>query len=433
VESTGMRRTLRELGTRTLEDLTVALALFKPGPLYGGLKDAFVRRHRGQEASRYLHPSLEPILRSTHGVVLYQEQVLRIAHELAGFSLGEADRLRRAIAHLGRGSEMMPLRAEFIDRVGRVSGMPANAAAYLWELMASFAGYGFLKAHAASYATVAYQTAYLKAHFPAEFMTAVLRNWGGYYPRHVYLGEARRMGLELRPPHVNHSGRRFELEAGPDGRTVLWMGLGQVRELTSKTITVILDARRDRPFEAVDDLLRRAGPRRAEAENLVKAGALDGLGVGRKALLAELKGRMRSAPLQLALPLEWGDEGSVGEFSLVEELALETEMLGWPVSAHPLQPYAQELAAEGAVRSDALPAHAGERVLVAGARLSLWGERRGQVLVEDEAGMFAVRLPTGRRLPAGPLGRLGPYRAWGRVSVDRAGEALVQAESVESL
>ena len=117
-----MRRTLRELGAHCLEDLTVALALYKPGPLRGGLKDAFVRRHRGEEAARYLHPALKPILESTHGVVLYQEQVLRIAHDLAGFSLGEADRLRRAIAHLGHGDEMLPLREGSSRRVGQVSG-----------------------------------------------------------------------------------------------------------------------------------------------------------------------------------------------------------------------------------------------------------------------------------------------------------------------
>ena len=432
-ESPGMRRTLRELGARRIEDVTVALALFKPGPLQGGLKDAFVRRHRGQEATRYLHPALEPILRSTYGVVLYQEQVLRIAHELAGFSLGEADRLRRGIAHLGRGSELVPLREGFIRRAGQVSGVSPDVAARVWELMESFAGYGFLKAHAASYAVVAYQTAYLKAHYPAEFMAGLLRNWGGYYPQHVYLEEARRLGLELHPPHVNHSRRRFELEPGPDGRPVLWMGLGQVRELTHRTMAAILEARREGRFASLDDLLQRAHPRLMETENLVKAGALDGLGAGRRALLDQLKGRMPGAPLQLALPLVWGEASPPGDFTQVELLALEIEMLGWPVSAHPLAPFAQETAARGAIRSDSLPRHEGERVTVAGARLSLWGEGRGRILLGDEAGMFALRLPPGRRLRLGPLGKLGPYRARGRVQVDRAGDVEVVAEAVEPL
>jgi DNA polymerase III alpha subunit len=428
-----MRRTLRELGSRTLKDVTVTLALFKPGPLRGGLKDAFVRRHRGQEPARYLHPTLEPILKSTYGVILYQEQVLRIVHELAGFTPGEADRLRRAIAHLGHGDEMLPLRDDFVKQVGQVSGIPPDVAARLWEMMASFAEYGFLKAHAASYAAVAYQTAYLKAHYPAEFMTALMRTWGGYYPRRVYLGEARRMGLELHPPHVNYSGRRFRLEYQPDGRAVLWMGLGQVRELTRKTIAAILDTRREGLFQSLDDLLQRAGPRLAEVENLIKAGALDGWGEGRKALLASLKGRAPSAPLQPALPLTWADEATEGDDTLAEKLIMEIEMLGWPVSAHPLQPFARELAAQGVVRSDALARHPGDRVSVAGARLGLWSERRGRVVLEDEAGFLVVHAPPGRRLPPGSMGKLGPYLVVGRVQLDRAGEATVLAERVEPL
>lgn len=430
IESPGMRRTLSELDTRTLDDVAVTLALYKPGPLRGGLKEAFVRRHRGQEPVRYLHPSLKPILQSTYGVVLYQEQVLRIAHELAGFSLSEADQLRRAIAHLGHGDEMVPLREEFIQRAGKVSGMPPSVAARVWEMMFSFAGYGFLKAHAASYATVAYQTAFLKAHHPVEFMTAVLRNWGGYYPWRVYLGEARRRGLDLRPPHINHSGHRFELAHQPDGRAIVWMGLGQVRELTRKSVSAILRARHEQPFESLNDLMRRAGPRLAEAENLVKAGALDGLGPGRKALLAELEGLMPGAPLQLALP--WA-KAPQEDFTPVEKLVLECEMLGWPVSAHPLAPFARQLVAQGAVPSNQLTEYVGQSVTIAGARMDLWSRRRGRRVLEDEAGLYAIRLQDGHRLPPGSMGRLGPYLVRGRVQRDRTGEPNVVAEEIQPL
>jgi DNA-directed DNA polymerase III PolC len=430
IESPGMRRTLLELGAHCLEDLAVAMALYKPGPLRGGLKDAFVRRHLGQEAVHYLHPALKPILESTHGVVLYQEQVLRIAHDLAGFSLGEADHLRRGIAHLGHGAEMMPWRDDFIQRVGQVSQVPPDVAERLWELMASFASYGFLKAHASSYATVAYQTAYLKAHHPAEFMTAVLGNWGGYYPQRVYLEEARHMGLELHPPHINHSGRRFALEHGSKGRSLLWMGLGQVRELTRRTMAAILAARKERPFETLDDLLQRARPSRTEAENLIKAGALDRLGTGRKALLSELSGREPGAPLQLALP--WA-EAPEEEFAPVEKLALEIEMLGWPVSSHPLAPFAEALDSQGRVRSDQLAEQSGRRVVAAGARLRLWGERRGGMSLGDEAGFFRLRLPPDLRLGPGRLGKLGPYRAWGRVQMDSRGAATILVEKIEPL
>jgi DNA-directed DNA polymerase III PolC len=439
-ESPGMRRTLRELRTRALEDVVVTLALYKPGPLRGGLKDAFVRRHRGEEPVHYLHPSLEPILRGTYGVVLYQEQVLRIVHELAGFSLGEADALRRAIGHLGRGQEMMPLREDFIQRAYQVSDVPPDVGAHIWELMASFAGYGFLKAHAASYAIVTYQTAYLKTHYPAEFMTAILRNWGGYYPQRVYLGEARRLGVRVRPPHINHSSRRFEMKAGREGRPVLWMGLGQVRHLTRKTTAAILAARKERAFESLGDLLHRVGPRRVEAENLIKSGALDGLGPSRKALLAEFDGKKPGQPLQLALP--WDEAPDAGtsedvtssdEGAAVEDLAFEIETLGWPVSAHPLAPFAAVLAAQGAVRSDELARLPGQRVMVAGARMKLWGRRRGSLVLEDEGGLFTVRPPTRHRLPPGPLGGLGPYQVWGRVQVGRSEDVTLLAERITPL
>jgi hypothetical protein len=142
---------------------------------------------------------------------------------------------------------------------------------------------------------------------------------------------------------------------------------------------------------------------------------------------------MPGAPLQLALPLGWGGETTEPDFTPAEQLALEVEMLGWPVSAHPLAPFAREISARGVVRSDSLARHAGERVAVAGARLSLWGERRGQILLADEAGMLAVRQPPGRRLRPGSLGKLGPYWAAGRVQVDRAGDVEVLAETVEPL
>ncbi|MGD8464543.1 MAG: DNA polymerase III subunit alpha [Anaerolineae bacterium] len=430
IESPGMRRTLRELGTRTLEDLTVTLALFKPGPLRGGLKDAFVQRHRGKEPVRYLHPSLQTILESTYGVILYQEQVLRIAHELAGFTLEEADQLRRAIAHLGHGDEMVPLRDQFLERIEQGSGIPPGAARRLWDMMFSFAGYGFLKAHAASYAAVSYQTAYLKANFPAEFMTAILRSRGGYYPQRIYLGEARRLGLILRPPHINQSGRTFKMVSGLEGQAVLWMGLGQIRELTRRTMAEILQARRDGPFASLDDLLQRARPRQAEAENLVKAGALDGLGSGRKAMLAELESRKPGAPLQLALP--WARSEAEDDTEL-ERLALEVEMLGWPVSTHALAPFAGRLAEQGVTSSDRIAAQAGRRITVAGARMGLWRENRGRITLEDETGLFSARLPGGRKLASGSLGRLGPYLIRGQAQIDGNGEPVVIAESTVPL
>ncbi len=277
IESGGMRFTLRELAAQNIGDLIVALALYRPGPLKGGLKDAFVRRHLGQEPTEYLHPALEPILRETYGVMLYQEQVLRIAHEVAGFTLGEADLLRRAMSKFRSAHEMARLREGFIAGAQRVSGLDAPTAEKVWDLMAAFAGYGFPKAHAAGYAALAYRLAYLKTHYPAEFLAARLAVWGGYYSPRVYMSEARQLGLMVKPPHVNHSGESFTLD--PIDRRTLWMGLGQVRELTHATIETILH---QRPFTSLDDFLIRARPLHVEAINLIKCGALDGSGRSRR-------------------------------------------------------------------------------------------------------------------------------------------------------
>jgi DNA polymerase-3 subunit alpha len=179
IESPGMRATLKEIQAHNMGDLMIALALYRPGPLTGGLKDSFVRRHRGEEQVAHLHPALSAVLEETYGVVLYQEQVLRIAHQLAGLSLADADLLRRAMSHFDPGDKMVTLKERFIAGAWEHSQIPADIADRVWELMAAFAGYGFPKAHAASYAQISWRAAWSKAHFPAVFMAAVLANWGG--------------------------------------------------------------------------------------------------------------------------------------------------------------------------------------------------------------------------------------------------------------
>ena len=239
IESPGMRATLREIHARSEDDIMAALALYRPGPLTGGLKDAFVRRFKGEEEVQHLHPALAPLLDETFGVILYQEQVLRIAHELAGFSLAEADLLRRAMSHFDPGKRMQELQRKFVSEAQARSDVPVETGEKVWEMMAAFAGYGFPKAHAASYAQIAWHSAWCKTYFPAEFMAAVLANWGGYYSQRVYLSEARRLGLAVRPPHVNYSRRNFAVGT-VSGEKMLFMGLDQVKHLTRRTIEKII-------------------------------------------------------------------------------------------------------------------------------------------------------------------------------------------------
>jgi DNA polymerase-3 subunit alpha len=435
IESPGMRLTLRELAARNTGDALVALALYRPGPLKGGLKDAFVRRHLGQEPTTYLHPALEPVLRETYGVILYQEQVLRIAHEVAGFSLGEADLLRRAMSKFRSAHEMARLRGQFVAGAQATSALDAGTAEQIWGLMEAFSGYGFPKAHAAGYAALAYRMAYLKTHYPAEFMAARLATHGGFYGPATYLGEARRLGLDVRPPHVNHSGEAFTLEAP---RT-LWMGLEQVRELTRATTRAILA---QRPFDTFEDFLTRAQPQHVEALNLVKVGALAGLGEPR-AMLVRLEHERwtgkHTAQLEIAdfsgaasPPLPGTPPSGTSQDSALSTAECEREVLGMLVSVHPLELVAEELAYVERVRSNELVAHAGREVTLAGASFAAhrFNGRDGAPLLlvdmEDEAGAFQVmwRLDAAR-VSHDLLRRRAPLLVRGRVALDRQGLAVV--------
>jgi DNA polymerase III alpha subunit len=426
-----MRAILKEIQAQTVDDLMVALALYRPGPLTGGLKDAFVRRHLGQEPTQHLHPALAPLLGDTYGVILYQEQVLRIAHGLAGLSLADADLLRRAMSHFDPGQQMQTLKENFIAGAQARSGVPPEIAERVWELMAAFAGYGFPKAHSASYALVGWRAAWCKAHFPAEFMASVLANWGGYYSQRVYLTEARRMGLRIRPPHVNHAQHEFSVVHTDEG-PVLYMGMDQIKDLTQRTMHNLL---RERPFHSLRDFLARADPRPQEAENLVRVGALEGLG-RIPALLRELKAGDGS-PGQFALfESEPQDEE---DWSLGEKVAAQEELLGASVAAHPLELMADKIAEAGALTTVGAVASVGQRVRVAGMRQT-WrrfaSTRRGDYLyfmsLEDLEGMLDVVIfgDVYRRYRSA-LSTPGPFVIEGMVELDPArGEPVIRAERV---
>ncbi len=440
IESPGMRATLREIRARSEDDIMAALALYRPGPLSGGLKDAFVRRFKGEEPVSHLHPALAPLLEETFGVILYQEQVLRIAHELAGFSLAEADLLRRAMSHFDPGKQMQLLKQKFISEAQARNGVPPETGERVWEMMAAFAGYGFPKAHAASYAKVAWRSAWCKSHFPGEFMAAVLANWGGYYSQRVYLGEARRLGLTVRPPHVNHSGRNFVLadfisEQNSQLQKALFMGLDQVKELTGRTIERIM---RYRPFHSLEDFLARVDPRPQEAENLARAGALEGLGAI-PAILRRLQGRGWQAG-QPSL-FEWsetGGEGGEEDWTLEQKVAAQQELLGISLDAHPLELAANKLSAAGAITTVEAAGRVGQRVTVAGVRQSGHRSRtsRGELMMfltlEDLTGMLDVVLfPDVYRQARPVVHSSEPLLVTGMVETDATrSEPLLRAEKV---
>ncbi|MDP3050946.1 MAG: DNA polymerase III subunit alpha, partial [Eubacteriales bacterium] len=286
LESSGMRGILRDMKPETFEDVIALVALYRPGPLGSGMVEDFIKRKHGEIPVKYAHPTLEPILRDTYGIILYQEQVMRIASELAGFSLGEADLLRRAMGKK-KPEIIAGLRSQFIDGA-QDNQVDPEVAGQIFDLMAFFAGYGFNKSHSAAYALIAYQTAYLKANYPLEYMAALLTSVRDNADKiSVNVEECRRMGVEVLPPDLNESLDTFTTSGGK-----LRFGLAAVRNVGVGAVQAIIDSRdQDGPFTSLADFAQRLDSRvmnRRILEGLVRAGAFASLGHSRAQLLAVL-------------------------------------------------------------------------------------------------------------------------------------------------
>src|SRR5208282_3589233 len=274
LESDGMRDILVKMQPNRFEDLIALVALYRPGPIGSGMIDDFIKRKRGETEVEYELPQLKAILDETYGVILYQEQVMRIANRIANFSLGQADLLRRAMGKK-KPEEMEKQKEVFID--GAVAnGVPERKAARLFELMAFFAEYGFNKSHSAAYAYLAYQTAYLKARYPVEFMTANLSVDMGDTNKVVKLiNECRSMAIEILPPDINMGEREFRIFGN-----LVRFGLEAVKGVGSAAIEVMLGERKNGAFTSFGDFLKRVDNKRVNKkviESLIKAGAFDSL------------------------------------------------------------------------------------------------------------------------------------------------------------
>lgn len=439
-ESEGAQRTLRQLKARTIADLAIAGAFFKPGPATGGMARTFVRRYRGEEPVGYLHPALEPILGRTKGVLLFQEQVLRVAREIAGLSWAEADRLRHGMSKFKAG-EMEALSLRFVSGCQRPApdgpGMSEEQAEKLWKQIMAFAGYGFNQGHATAYADVAYRSAFIKAHWPAEFLCARLADAGGFHHPAIYMAEARQLGIAVRPPHINRSGRHFALTYEPEEgegagggslQPALWMGLGQVRDLRRASVRAIVEERGRRPFADLRDLLARVDLQPKEVKHLIQCGALDGLGDSRAALLEEAGVVARAGSVQ-QLAFDFAAPTVVAADSAAQRLRWERELLGLPVSVHPLS--LVKLPAR-TVSLQRLPNSRGRLVKVCGVRLPGWTGSSGFFLSDGESFIIAkIAQDADATMPRRTLWQ--PFVLRGRWTEDEWGGGWLQVEGVERL
>jgi DNA polymerase-3 subunit alpha len=355
-ESPLATETLRAMKCDRFDDLVASNALLRPGPLDAGMHTVFIRRKLGQEQVKYPHPLLREVLEPTFGVITYQEQVMRIANVLAGFSLAEADVLRKAVGKKDQAMADAAV-AEFVERAVAL-GHPRAMVEELGRQIATFGRYGFNKSHSVAYSVLSYHTAWLKAHYPAEFMAALLSSEIGNTDKVVqYINEARSLGIEILPPDVSESGFKFTVV----GDARVRFGLGAVRNVGEGAIRSIIEARTREPFRSLDDFAERIDTRlcnRRVLESLVAAGACDGLGGHRKQLIEALERVLGEAQLKQA-EREAGQSSLFGEAQPVrghamalpeippwteaERLVREKEVLGFFISGHPLEHFRGEV------------------------------------------------------------------------------------------
>ena len=422
LESPAMRHLLRMLRASTVEQVMQALGLIRPGPASLGMKEKFVRRARKLEPAVLPHPSLAEALGDSYGIMLYEDDAMLVAQALAGVDLGEGDLLRKVIKKERSRDKLIEVSEAFVQKAAS-NGVPAQTAREMWTQMAKFNSYSFCKAHAASYAILAYQLAFLKAHYPLEFMVAVLNHQWGMYPKRVHLEEARRLGIHILGPCVNRSDRDFTVE-----NSSIRVGLEQIRGLTGSSITSLIERRSRRPFRSLGDLVARVPISRKEAADLVLCGAFDFTGRARPQLLWELEASfevLRKASAHPTLfPLERaGAAPELRDYSPTQKLKHELKILELFVSQHPmemLRPYLDEW---GFIKSRGIGQRIDRTVRVAGilaaTREMDTSHDRGAMeflTLEDEDGIFEVTLfPRIHRRYRHLIDDMGPYLVTGKV------------------
>jgi len=411
LESDGLRQILRELKPERFEDIIALVALYRPGPLGSGMVDDFIKRRHGQVEVEYLHPMLEPILKNTYGVILYQEQVMRISGDLGRLSLGEADQLRRAMGKK-KPEVLAAYKKTFVE--GALSqGIGEKTAAKIFELMEYFSGYGFNKSHSAAYALVAYQTAWLKAHYPVEFMAALLSSVMETKDKvPFYIEECRQRKINILGPDVNQS-----LDGFTVNNNSIRFGLAAIKQVGVQAIQSIIEERKNGPYTSLENFCRRVNltqVNRRALENLIWAGGFSSVPGNRAQLLAIL-------PMAIDQGLAWQKEAQSNQISFFdidpgirptedqiplpdlpevdekEILAMEKEVLGMYLSGHPLSAFHKKLSKKTSHRIDSLSQDMEDRQVILGGMVTALRRsvtKKGQMMayfkLEDLTGSIDV-------------------------------------------
>lgn len=434
LESPAMRHLLVQLGPRCVDDVILSLALIRPGAAGVGMKECYVRRRQGLDSPSWADPHLADLLRDTLGLLIFEDDVLRVLQALTGLSAAQADRFRKRVGKHRAETESRALANEFYVLCAR-GGLPPAAAAELWPQIVKFNRYSFCKSHAVSYGLIAWKAAYLKAHHPLAFWPAALNNNQGCYPQRVYVEAAKRGGISFRPPCVNRSLAAFSVEEG-----ALRVGLEVIAGLPEEVRESTLAARQqDGPFRDLADFRRRVGPGREALALLIRAGALDWTDRPRPALFldAELQDLRKSGDGDLFTGPS--DEGwAPADYAPLRRLTDEWLLLGF-VTGPPLlsllrRPWAKDRRAP-LITATQVPAHVGRRVcvegLVATARHMLMDDGRAMqfITLEDATGLSEVTLFPGTCPPVPHL-RLGPYLATGIIE-EQYGVCTLTAERLD--
>jgi error-prone DNA polymerase len=433
VESRAQMATLPRIQPRTFYDIVIEVAIIRPGPIQGNAVNPYIRRRRGDEPVTYLHPRLEPILRRTLGVPLFQEQLMEMAVAVAGFSPAEADELRQAMAAKRSELRMMKLKSRFYSGMAE-NGITGSAADQLFDALAAFANFGFPESHAVSFAHLVYCSAWLKVHYPAAFLVSMLNAQPlGFWSSQSLVADAQRHGVRVRRPDVNHSDVGASLEGDPDDPDVR-LGLGDLRTVGEELATRVVAGA---PWRDSSDLVRRAGLQQHHLEVFAAAGALDSFGATRRAL-AWSAGAAAQGTLDRLPGVVTGLEAPVlPATSEMERVADDMWSMGLTPEATAIALVRDSLNERGVTRADALIGAEGSRVLVAGVVTHRQHPEtaNGAVFInlEDETGHVNVIFSKGAWARWSLVARKSPALLIRGTLQRGQGTLALTAESVEAL